>query len=189
MNLSRILLFFAPLLLVIACNEAPPPESSEPKEKAYTMVVINPDLPSPRKEMSGSIDSVDIRINYGSPYVRNRQIWGGLEPYDKVWRAGANEATAISFSENVLVEGQPLPAGRYGFFSIPTKGNWTLIFNADADQWGSFEYDENKDVLRVEVSPQTRRENAEQLDYVIEAGAVAIRWEKVFVPFSVKKAE
>ena len=109
---------------------------------------------SPKAAVIQTVGFTDVRIDYSRPGVKGRQIWGGLVPYDKVWRAGANEATTISFSTDVIVNGKTLKAGKYGFFTIPTKDKWTIIFNKIADQWGAFEYNEAEDVLRIDVTPE-----------------------------------
>src|SRR5205085_4953821 len=96
----------------------------------------------------------DVTITYSRPGVKGRVIWGELVPYDKVWRTGANEATTIAFSEDVKINGQALPAGTYSLHTIPGKDMWTIIFNKQAEQWGSFKYDQSKDALRVQVKPQ-----------------------------------
>lgn len=203
MKFIHFLFFPAVLVFAMACGQdaskpqgdpqgATDPgtaEASDPGNPAYTITVLNGDLPSPRKEMSGAIDSIDIVVNYGSPSVRGRTIWGGLIPYDKVWRTGANEATAVSFSKNVRIEGKDLAAGRYGLFTIPGKNTWTVIFNSVPDQWGDFEYDDTKDVLRVEVSPKSASDNQEQMDFTIEGNAIVLRWEKLAVPISVAAPE
>ena len=163
--------------------------TATPGTAAYAIQVLDAEKPSPRKEMKGKIGNTEITVNYGSPSVRNREIWDGLVPYDKVWRAGANEATTIQFSGNVTIEGKPLAAGRYGFFSIPGKEKWTLIFNSVPDQWGAFDYDATKDVFRTEVTPQANNENAEQLDYLIAGNSVVLRWEKLSVSFTVQTAQ
>src|SRR4051812_48838821 len=81
--------------------------------------------PSPAATATGKIGAADVTVNYSSPGVKGRKIFGGLEPYDKVWRAGANEATTVEFSKAVTVEGKALPAGKYGFFLIPSEKQWT----------------------------------------------------------------
>ena len=133
---------------------------------------------------AGTIAGVEIEIEYGRPNVREREIWGGLVPYDQVWRTGANEATTISFSADVVVEGQPLAAGRYGLFTIPGEAEWTVIFNEVADQWGSGGYDAARDALRVTVEPRAN-DHVESMDFVIEGDEVVLRWEKLAVPFKV----
>jgi hypothetical protein len=135
----------------------------------------------------GVIDGVSITLEFGRPKVKDRQIWGQLVPYDKVWRTGADEATTITFSSDVMVEGKRLPAGTYGVFSVPAEDGWTWAFNQQATQWGSSAYDQGKDALRVTVKP-TAAEHVEELDFRIEGSSVVLRWEKLAVPFRVQKA-
>jgi hypothetical protein len=132
----------------------------------------------------GTIDSIDIVLEYGRPKVKDREIWGGLVPYGKVWRTGANEATTISFSRDVLIEGQKLAKGKYALFTIPGKDQWTIIFNKVPEQWGAFKYDESEDALRVEVKPETG-EYVEEMTFVIDGSNVVLEWEKLRVPFKV----
>lgn len=135
----------------------------------------------------GSIDGVEVTLEYGRPNVKGRQIWGGLVPYDKVWRTGADEATTITFGGGVTVEGEALEAGTYALFTIPGESEWTVIFNSVAEQWGAYNYDSGKDALRVSASPRAS-EHVESMDFVIEGSAVVLRWEKLAVPFSVAVA-
>lgn len=135
----------------------------------------------------GSIDGVSITLDYGRPNVNGRQIWGGLVAYDSVWRTGADEATTITFSGDVVVQGEPLAAGTYGLFTIPGESEWTIIFNEVADQWGAFSYDQDKDVLRVPATPRPG-EHVEAMDFVLDGGDVVLRWEKLEVPFAVAPA-
>jgi hypothetical protein len=130
---------------------------------------------------------VDIVIEYGRPKVNDREIWGGLVPYDKVWRTGADEATTISFGKDVLIEGQKLAAGKYGLFTIPGKEKWTIIFNKVPEQWGAFKYDESQDALRVEVKPETN-EMVEEMTFTISPPNVVLEWEKLKIPFKVAVA-
>ena len=136
---------------------------------------------SPAAETMHVLGATQIRVSYSSPGVRGRSIWGGLVPWDRIWRAGANAATWIEFSEDVLVEGEPLQAGRYSFFLIPSEtGPWTLIFNRVDIQIGSFRYEPRHDALRVEVQPEPAP-HTEWLEYRIEpeppvAGRVLLTW-------------
>src|SRR5688572_3927170 len=95
---------------------------------------------SPKASVSYTIGLTDVEIHYGSPAVKGRPVWGSLVPYDKIWRAGANEATTIEFSTDVNMEGQTLRAGKYALFIIPGETDWTIIFNKKHDQWGAFGY-------------------------------------------------
>lgn len=114
-----------------------------------------------------------------------------LVPNGHVWRAGANEATKFTVSDDVLINGQKLPAGAYSLHAIPGKDEWTLIFNKTADQWGSYSYDAKQDALRVKVKPVWLPESQEVLSYEIpqvtaNTAQVVIRWEKLAVPFTVE---
>jgi len=136
------------------------------------------------------IGLTDVTINYHAPLVGGRKIWGtAAVPYDKVWRAGANQNTTIAFSEDVSIEGKPLAAGTYGLHIIPTADQWTIIFSKNSTSWGSFSYDEKEDALRVQVKPhdaEFRESLAYTFDDVKPDSALAtLRWEKLAVPFRV----
>ncbi len=139
-------------------------------------------------ELRGVIDGVTVTLEYGRPKVKDRKIWGGLVPWDRVWRTGADEATTISFDRDVRIQGEALPAGRYAFFTIPGMDSWTLVFNNTPDQWGAFNYDENEDALRVDVIPVSG-DLVEELTLVIEGSEVVLRWEKLAVSFGVEAAD
>ena len=135
----------------------------------------------------------DIKIDYHRPLVNGRKVWGGIVPLDEVWRAGANQNTTIEFSDNVSVEGQALPKGRYGLHMIPTADKWTIIFSKMADAWGSYTYKKEEDALRVEVKPRPA-EMMEALAFEFEdlkpdAAKVTLRWEKIAVPFQVSVSD
>ncbi len=135
------------------------------------------------------IGLTDVTINYHAPLVGGRKLWGDAVPYDKVWRAGANQNTTISFSEDVSIEGKPLSAGTYGLHMIPAKDQWTIIFSKNSTSWGSFSYDEKEDALRVQVKPHDA-EFRESLAYTFDdikpdAASATLRWEKLAVPFRV----
>ena len=145
---------------------------------------------SPPMETTGMVGDVTVAINYGAPSVNGRVIFGDLEPWDETWRTGANEATTFSVDKAVKIEGQDLAAGKYSLFTIPREdGNWTVIFNSVADQWGDYNYDESKDVLRVDVEAMSSDEITEQLriDLEEEGGAskVVIKWDHTHVPFTI----
>jgi len=148
--------------------------------------VLDDARPSPLKKTTGFIAGVKTSVQWGSPSVKGREIWGMIVPYDEVWRTGANEATWVEFDKDVLINDKELKAGKYSFFCIPREsGEWTLIFNTVWNQWGSFEYDEKKDALRVSTKPEAA-ELAETMEYSIESDGVAMRWEKLKVKFTVK---
>ncbi len=142
-------------------------------------------LESPRDSVSAKVAGSTISINYGSPSVKGRKVFGELEKYGKVWRAGANQATVFTTSKDIKVQGKALPAGSYGLFAIPTETTWTIIFNKVPNQWGAFKYDESKDALRVTVKPTASAMN-ERLVYKINANGFTLNWDKISVPVSIK---
>jgi hypothetical protein len=173
--------------------------------------------PSQKASVMQTIGVTDVTITYSRPGVKGRKIWGDapptaaasvtgtatlddartrakdapIVPYGHVWRTGANEATTFAITDDVLINGQKLTAGTYSLHTIPGREEWTVIFNSDAGQWGSFTYDEKKDVLRVKVKPQMVADTQEWLLYSIpvvmpNSAQVLIRWEKVAVPFTVE---
>lgn len=145
--------------------------------------------PSQAATVSQTVGLTEITITYHRPRVQGREVWGKLVPYGEVWRAGANENTTISFSTPVEVEGHRLPAGRYGFHTLPSSGSWQLIFSSVDSNWGSFAYDAKEDVLRIEVKPEIAP-HEEALAYTFDDATarettIALRWEKLRVPFKV----
>jgi len=143
------------------------------------------DRPSPPAEVSATIGEANITISYSSPAVKDRKVWGGLVPYEKVWRTGANEATVFETSADIKVNGSDLPAGKYGLFTIPGEETWTVVFNSVSDQWGSYNYNSSKDVLRVTATPG---ESAfqERMRFVIEGDQVVFEWERLRLPLTIK---
>ncbi|MEN0046272.1 MAG: DUF2911 domain-containing protein [Bacteroidota bacterium] len=166
-------------------EEAAEVEVTTPSGENYSTTIVEEGIASPRKEMTATIGEAEVTINYGSPSVRGRTIWGDLEPYDEVWRTGANKATTISFSKDVKVQGKDLAAGTYALFTIPREGDWTVIFNSIPDQFGDYNYNEADDTLRVETTPSMLEEAVEQMEFVLEGDQVILRWDKVAVPFTV----
>jgi hypothetical protein len=146
--------------------------------------------PSPNASLSQSIGITEVALHYSRPGVKGRAIWGSLVPYNEVWRTGANENTTISFSTPVKIEGHELPAGLYGLQTIPTSGEWTVIFSKDAQLWGAFDYKQEHDALRVQVKPAAaefqERMGFEITDLTDTSAKVVLRWEKVQVPFKVE---
>ena len=136
---------------------------------------------SPKASVSFTVGLTNVEINYSSPSVNDRKIWGKLVPYGKIWRAGANEATTIEFSTEVNVEGEKLEAGKYAFFLIPDEDEWIAIFNKNYDQWGTYQYDESQDVARINVIPRFTDANQERLNFSIsdqspEQGYIKFAW-------------
>lgn len=180
---------------------------------AQTPAVRTP-RPSQKASVMQTIGVTDVTITYSRPGVKGRKIWGDppaelaagtatldnqntrpkdmvIVPYGHVWRTGANEATQFEVTDEVLINGQKLPAGSYSLHTIPGKDEWTIVFNSTANQWGSFNYDEKKDTLRVKAKPEMLTENQEWLMYSFDpvtdnSARVNIRWEKLRVPFTVE---
>src|SRR5947209_9671210 len=208
-SLKRLTLFKLAILLAAGCAghafaQQPP-------------LQVKPIRPSQKASVMQTIGVTDITITYSRPPVKGRTIFADappsmearakgeatldnqnerkpgepIVPYDHVWRAGANEATMFVVTDDVLINGQPLKAGTYSMHTVPGKEEWTIIFNNDAGQWGSFTYDDKKDALRVKTKPQTVSDNQEWLIYSFDpvtenSATVNLRWEKVRVPFTVE---
>jgi len=148
---------------------------------------------SPNAAVSQTIGTTEVRLTYGRPSVDGRTIFAedGLVPFGEVWRSGANEATTISFSDDVTVQGEPLSAGTYSLYSIPGPDSWTIIFNDIANQWGT-DYDESEDVLRVETTPQSGPQ-VEMMMFYFEnvsetSGTAVLHWNETRVPFEIQVA-
>ena len=178
--------------------------------------VVTPQ-PSQKASVMQRIGVTDVTITYFRPGVKGRKIWGDplpgqessvkgeatldnqnvrpkdavIVPYGHVWRTGANDATTFVVNDDVLINGQKLAAGTYSLHTIPTKDEWTIVFNGTANQWGSFNYDSAKDTLRVKAKPTSVNENQEWLAFTFDpvsedSAQVNIRWEKISVPFTIK---
>jgi hypothetical protein len=201
-------LFFATLFL-LACTAQFASAQQAPQ--------IRLPRPSQKASVMQTIGVTDLTITYSRPGVKGRTIFAEapasmasrakgeatldnqnerlqgepIVPWGHVWRAGANEATTFVVTDDVLINGQKLPAGSYSLHTIPNKDEWTVVFNGTANQWGSFSYDPAKDTLRVKARPQWVKDNQEWLEYSIptvtpNSATVVIRWEKVAVPFTVE---
>ena len=209
-SLKRLSLFTFAILFALICA-VPSALAQQPP------LQVKPIRPSQKASVMQTIGVTDITITYSRPPVKGRTIFADapasmaarakgeatldnqnerkpgepIVPYDHVWRAGANEATMFVVTDDVLINGQPLKAGTYSMHTIPGKEEWTIIFNNDAGQWGSFTYDEKKDALRVKTKPQMVSDNQELLTYNFDPvtdniATVNLRWEKIRVPFTVE---
>jgi len=148
---------------------------------------------SPHTETIAMVGDANIHIDYSSPGVRNRIIFGGLLAYDQVWQAGAHMATWLETNKDLEIDGKELKAGKYGFFAIPNQEEWTIIFNRNWNQHGKDDYTENDDVLRFKVTPKISEEIKEHLEYKVNkttetSGTISMSWEKVTIefPFEIK---
>ena len=159
---------------------------------AFSLTAYSQNAASPAASVSAKIASgANITISYSSPGVKGRQIWGGLVPYDKVWRAGANKATIVETDKDIEVGGKTIPAGKYSLYAIPREGNWTIILNSATGQWGinrdgSTTEDPAKDVVRVDVKPEKASEFAERLTYAVEPNGISLTWENLKVTLPMK---
>ena len=149
---------------------------------------------SPHTSTMTMIGDAHIHIDYSSPGVRGRIIFGGLLAYDQVWQAGAHMATWVETNKDLIIDSKTLPAGKYGFFTIPSKDEWTIMFNSNWEQHGKDEYDEKDDVIRFRVKPNFSEEIKEHLEYKVNKkddnnGSISLAWEKVKIefPFQIKR--
>lgn len=138
--------------------------------------------PSPPATATGKVGDATISIDYSSPSVKGRKIFGGLLPYGKLWRAGANEATIFQTDKDIMVEGKTLPAGKYSFFTTPGKKTWTIFFNSETGQWGdkkggAANMDSTKTVLMFDVKAKKLKQLQEKLEYNVSAKGFGFRWE------------
>ncbi|TBW28084.1 DUF2911 domain-containing protein [Gramella sp. KN1008] len=147
---------------------------------------------SPHTSAMAMIGDAHVHIDYSSPRVRDRVIFGGLVGYDRVWQAGAHMATWIETNKDLVFDGKTLPAGKYAFFTIPGRETWKVMFNSNWDQHGKDEYDEKNDVLVLNVKPEQSQEIQEELEYKVDKiggnkGMISLGWEKVKIslPFEV----
>lgn len=166
-SITRNLLTFALAILTIASVSA--------QQKA-----------SPAKSATATVNSNVITINYSSPSVKGRAIFGDLVPFDQVWRTGANEATTIEVSKDCTIAGNALKAGKYALFTIPAKGEWTVIINSVSNQWGAYKYDKAQDVFRFKTKTKAVDQTEMFMVTVSDAGKVTLAWDKVSTSFEIK---
>ena len=172
MNLRRVALsLLAPALLLPAAPRGTRAELVLPRV-------------SPKAGMTQTIGTTDLAVSYSRPGVKGRAIWGGLVPYDKSWRTGANEATTFTTTTDILVAGQKLAAGTYSFFTIPATNEWAVIFSRQKDLWGAFDYDPGQDALRVTATPDTTRPHQEWMwlgfdDLTPSSCNLVLRWQRL----------
>jgi hypothetical protein len=207
MSSLRRTLFLLISVLFIACLSVP------------VMAQILTPQPSQKASVMQRIGVTDVTITYSRPGVKGRKIWGdptpaqaatpgeatlddqtaqskdaALVPWGHVWRTGANDATTFTVTDDVLINGQKLPAGAYSLHTIPNKDEWTIVFNGTANQWGSFNYDATKDALRVKAKAVAETTTQEFMGFTIDpdgpsAAKINLRWERLRVPFTVEVAD
>ena len=185
-----IILFLA--LLFVGCKNL---NNNEKKEIPNAQEIIQQVKSAKKKVLSPHatamtmIGDAHIHMDYSSPGVRNRIIFGGLLSYDAVWQAGAHNATWLETDKDLVIAGKTLTAGKYGFFIIPSKDEWTVIFNTNWDQHGKDEYDTKDDVLRFKIKPMISETITEHLEYKVKKvnnneGLIYFAWEKVSISFN-----
>lgn len=157
---------------------------------AFTATAQSGKPKSPPATASHSVGDLKIDINYNAPSVRGRAVWGNLVPYGKVWRTGANSATTFNINQDVLINGKKLAAGKYSLFTIPSDGEWTIIFNKEANQWGAYSYDKGQDALRITTKTGTTQTFMEQMTFEVgdndeNIGVVSFMWENLKTSFNV----
>lgn len=173
--------FAAVLLLIVGSGFS---QTQKQEEVCYNPNLVKDTSKKSIKSMSvGVIGGDSVKINYHSPGVRGRIIWGGLVPFGEVWVTGAHDATNLIVDKPFIVNGKEIPAGKYAFFTIPGKDAWTVIINKQWKQHLATEYDEKEDLVRVTVKPK-KNSYTERLQYFVEGGKgnegkIAVAWEKM----------
>ena len=143
---------------------------------------------SPNAAVSQTIGTTQVRITYGRPSVNDRTIFGGLVPFGEWWRTGANESTAITFSDDVMVEGEKIEAGTYSLYTVPGEDEWTVIINSKLS-WGT-QYDKSQDVARVTVDYESGQQMEQFMIYfqnvTNNSAECVLHWDTTKVPFTIK---
>jgi hypothetical protein len=190
--MRKLLTILCLALLFVGCKTQ---NKNEKKEIPSTQEIKQQVKPTKKKVLSPHatamtmIGDVHIHMDYSSPGVRNRIIFGGLLSYDMVWQAGAHNATWLETNKDLIIDGKTLTAGKYGFFVIPSKEEWIVIFNTNWNQHGKDAYDAKDDVLRLKVKPMISKTVTEHLVYSVKKvnkneGSISLAWEKVSISFN-----
>lgn len=200
-NIKSIALALTIGMTAVACQQQQTPNESHDHdstthEQMMSMMDVDPSSAfpdsvegSPRTAAMANIGSAHVHIDYSTPAVRGRVIWGGVVPFNSIWVTGAHDATSINFPSDVEIAGQAVPAGKYAFFTIPGETEWTLILNKNWEQHQTRNYSESEDVLRWTVTPETT-EFTNRLTYNViptgeTTGHITMRWENVMIGFDV----
>jgi len=190
--MKKIVTIFCLALLFVGCKNQ---NKNEQKEIPNAQEIKQQVKPAKKKVLSphatamAMIGDTHIHMDYSSPGVRKRIIFGGLLAYDAVWQAGAHNATWLETNKDLIIDGKILTAGKYGFFIIPSKEEWNVIFNTNWDQHGKDDYDAKDDVLRFKVKPIISETVTEHLTYNVKKinknkGSISLAWEKVSISFN-----
>ena len=193
---TQIIQILIPVLLM-SCggtgkeqNTDQAPASDNHEHHSDNQAGDQPPSKSPRTAAMASIGPAHVHIDYSSPSVRGRTIWGGLVSYGEVWVTGAHKATSINIPADVRINGNEVKAGKYGLFTIPGQDQWTIILNTNFDQHLADDYDAKLDVLRFQVEPTVLDHIQEELKFTVTGGetkgSVSIKWEKIIVQFDIE---
>jgi hypothetical protein len=196
MTEMKNILIIVLLILCVGCKNdkknSTKVDHSQHNKTAIEKPIEKKKVLSPHTSSMAMVGDAHIHIDYSSPGVRNRIIFGGLVGYDVVWQAGAHNATWLETNKDLMIDNKLLKTGKYGFFVIPSKEEWTIIFNTNWDQHGKDEYNEKDDVIRFKVNAEVSDEIIEHLEYKVlkeneTSGVISLAWEKVTVsfPFSI----
>jgi len=182
---------FTSLFLFISNNSIAQSNSKTPELDKSPMDMSYLPKDYPLLKMNGKSKDLPIaRVIYSRPQKNNREIFGGIIPYNEIWRLGANESTEIEFFKGVKIDGKSIAKGRYTLLCIPQQNKWTLILNKDNFSWGSFNYDAKKDVIRVDCTVEKTTETTEALSIYFEQTTMGanliIAWEntKAILPIT-----
>jgi hypothetical protein len=192
--MRKLLTILCFAILVVGCKNQNKSEKIEVHNHQEIKQVVKPvkkKALSPHATAMAMVGDAHIHVDYSSPGVRNRVIFGGLVGYDNIWQAGAHNATWIETNRDLVINEKTLPAGKYGFFTIPSKGDWTIMINKNWNQHGKDDYDQKEDVIRFKVTPIISDKITEHLEYKITKiseteGTISFIWEKVTISFPFK---
>ena len=183
--------------LIVGCGGKVEKQTTATQSEDHSQHQIAEEKPaatkSPKKTAMAIVDGNHIHIDYSSPSVRGRQIFGGLVAYGEVWATGAHKATWIQFDQSVTIGNQNIPAGKYGLFTIPGKQEWTVILNTVWDMHLADDYEASKDVIRITCTPETLNSAVESLTFQVQKIAsqtteISMAWDKTKIKFVVKNS-
>ena len=190
--MKKLVLITLVSFMIISCKndqeKTPNDEPLQKEESTEKVETTKKKVLSPHTSAMAMVGDAHVHIDYSSPGVRNRTIFGGLVAYDSIWQAGAHMVTWMQTNKDLKIDGNDLPAGKYALFMIPSQDEWTIIFNKHWEQHGKDEYDEKDDVIRFEVTPEISEEITEHLVYEVSEtgtteGMISFSWEKVTMSF------
>ena len=189
--MKNLIVVFVLTISVLSCKNQEQKKDDHQHHKVEKKETSKKKPLSPHTSTMAMIGDAHIHIDYSSPGVRGRIIFGGLVGYDNVWQAGAHNATWIETNKDLIINDKVLPKGKYGFFTIPSKEDWTIMINKNWNQHGKDDYNENDDVIRFKVAPNISDKITEHLEYKVHKiseteGSISLAWEKVTISFPFK---